>query len=262
METLLKDKKFSILLVVLLTVVSLFTIAKFVNEVKSSKYIGHNPQSTNSISFTGKGEVTAVSDIATLTVNLTKDGSTTKEAEKLLNESITKTLTYLKDKKIEDKDIKSEYGGLNPKYSYNQVVCISYPCPQNDPKIVGYTASQSITIKVREVDSASDIRTSLAGLGITNITGPVFSIDNEDSLKDQARALAITDAKNKAEILAKQLGVNLGSVVSFSENQDNSYPMYEAKTMMTSSIASAPAPVLPKGENKISTNVTITYEIK
>jgi hypothetical protein len=262
METLLKDKKFSILLVILLVAVSLFTFTKFVNEVKLNKYIGHNPQTTNSISFTGKGEITALSDIASLTVNIEKEAKTTKEAQKLLNESITKTLSYLKDKKIEDKDIKSEYGGLNPKYSYNQVACYTYPCPQNDPKIVGYTASQSITIKVREVDSASDIRTGLADLGITNISGPVFSIDNEDSLKDQARALAITDAKNKAEILAEQLGVSLGSVVSFSENTGGNYPMYETKTMMSASLASDSAPVLPKGENKISTNITITYELE
>ena len=262
METFLKDKKISILVIVLLAAISLFTIAKFVNEVKTNKYIGRNPQAVNTISVSGKGEVTAVSDIASLTINLTKDGATTKEAQKLLNDSITKTLAYLKDKKIDDKDIKSEYGGLNPKYSYGQVACLVYPCPQNDPKIIGYTATQTITVKIREVDSASDIRTGLADLGITDINGPTFSIDNQDALNDQVRALAITDAKNKAEVLAKELGVDLANIVNFSENTGGNYPMYEAKSMMAVSSAAAPAPVLPKGENKITTNVTITYEIK
>lgn len=262
METFLKDKKISILVIVLLAAISLFTIAKFVNEVKSNKYIGRTSQTINTISFSGKGEVTAVSDIATLNINLTNDGATTKEAQNLLNESITKTLTYLKDNKIEDKDIKSEYGGLNPKYSYGQITCFAYPCPQNDPKIIGYTATQTITVKVREVDSASNIRTGIANLGITNISGPTFSIDNQDALNDQARALAITDAKNKAKILAQELGVELVSIVNFSENTGGNYPMYEAKSMMATSSDVVAAPVLPKGENKITTNVTITYEIK
>jgi len=263
METILKDNKIRISLIVLLIVISLLTLAKFVNEVKSSKYIGRNPQAINVISVNGKGEVTAISDIASLDMTITKDAATTKEAQTLLNDSLTKTLTYLKNQKIADKDIKSEYGGVSPKYSNNQVVCYSYPCPQSDPKIIGYTATQSITVKVREVDSASDIRTGLAALGITNINGPTFSIDNEDGLKDQARALAIKDAQEKAKVLADELGIKLGSVSNFSENTGGYSPVYSAKSMMlSSSVAPDAAPVLPKGENKITTDVTITYEIK
>lgn len=264
METLIKDKRISIAVFILLIVISLFTIAKLVNEVKGSKYIGRNPQSVNTIYVSGEGEVLAVSNIAVLNVNLTKDGKTAKEAQDLLNDTITKTLTYLKEQKIEDKDIKSEYGGLTPKYSYEQPICYTYPCPSKDPKIVGYTANQSIEVKIREVDSANDIRTGLATLGITNISGPTFSIDNEDSFKDQARALAIKDAQAKAEVLAKDLGVNLGSIMSFSENTNGrTYPMMY-KDAMGAGIVSSPesAPVLPKGENKITSNVTITYEIK
>lgn len=263
METLLNNKKVTGSVFILLIVLSLFVAIKFINEVKLSSYVGRGNQPSNVISVSGAGDVLAVSDIASLYVNLTKDGKTAKEAQNLLNESITKTLAYLKDQKIEEKDIKSEYGGLNPKYSYAQPVCISYPCPTKDPVIIGYTATQSITIKVREVDNANVIRTGLADLGLTDISGPTFSIDNEDAFKDQARSKAIIDAKAKAEVLAKELGVRLGKVVSFSENNGGYYPMYEAKAMMSAdSTGAAPAPTLPKGENKITSNVTITYEIR
>jgi len=263
METLLNNKRISCSVFILLVVLSLFVAVKFINEVKSSSYVGRGNQPANVISVTGTGDVLATSDIASLYVNLTKDGKTAKEAQDLLNESITKTLAYLKDQKIEDKDIKSEYGGLNPKYSYSQPVCYTYPCPTRDPMIIGYTATQSITVKVRVVDNANIIRTGLADLGITDISGPTFSIDNEDAFKDKARSEAITDAKVKAEVLAKELGVKLGKVVSFSENNGGYYPMYEAKGMMEDSVSSSvPAPTLPKGENKITSNVTITYEIR
>ena len=263
MQEFLKDKKIKCSVFILLVIVSVFTITKIVNEIKSSQYIGRDYQYSNTISVSGTGDVTAVSDIATLSINLSKDGITAKEAQTSLNDSITKTLSYLKEQKIEDKDIKSEYGGLTPKYSYEQPVCYTYPCPTKDPKIIGYTATQSITVKVRDVDNASVIRTGLATIGVTDISGPTFSIDDEEGFKAQARAIAIDDAKAKAKVLAKDLGVKLGKITSFSEDGNN-YPVYKtmsAGAMLDSAVAPS-VPTLPKGENKITSNVTITYTIK
>jgi uncharacterized protein YggE len=114
------------------------------------------------------------------------------------------------------------------------------------------------------VDDANEVRTGLANLGVTNMTGPIFSIDNEDSLKDEARGKAIEKAREKAKILAKQLGVNLGQVVDFSEGGSGGYPVMYATKAMDGGVSAMPerAPELPKGENKITSNVTITYEIR
>lgn len=266
METFLQDKKIRISLFILIIIISLFTLASFINEVRKGDNEGGANQPVNTITVSGTGEALAVSDIASLYINLNKEGKTAKEAQDLLNVEISKVLKYLKDQKIDDKDIKSEYGGLNPKYSYEQqpqIACLSYPCPTRDPKITGYTATQSITVKVRVVDNASEIRTGLAGIGVTDISGPTFSIDDEESFKVEARSKAILDAREKAKVLAGELGVRLGHVVSFNENSGGGYPIYAAKTMMADSVSSAvPAPVLPKGENKITSNVSITYEIK
>ena len=263
-ETILSNKKFIQASIVFMVVLTLFAGAKFINEIKRSDSIGRGNQALGTITVTGTGEVKAVPDIATIYLTLSKDGATAKDAQGLLNEQVTKTLSYLKDQKIEDKDIKSEYGGVTPKYEYaSQVYCIKYPCPQPEPKINGYTATQSISIKIRAVDTANDIRTGLAGLGIKDINGPTFTIDDEDALKIDARAKAIDDARAKAETLSRQLHIRLGKISSFSEN-GGGYPiMYEAKMdMARSSAGSVPAPELPKGENTISSSVTITYEIR
>lgn len=268
MENFLKDKRIEGALgaiSLLALVISVFFIIKIVGEIKAFNHIGRENYPTNTITVAGKGEVTAVSNIASLTINLNKEGKTAKEAQDLLNESITKTLTYLKDQKVEDKDVKSEYGGISPKYSYEQA-CYAYPCPTKDPKIVAYTATQTITVKVREVDNASVIRTGLAEIGVTDINGPTFSIDDEEKLKDEARSKAIAQAKEKAKVLAKDLGVKLGDITTFYEN-NGGYPMYastKSAVMEASGIMmdSRVAPTLPKGENKIISNITITYEIK
>ncbi len=261
MDTFLKEKKINSVVFLLLLIISLFFVAKFVNEIKSSKYIGYNSQYINKISVAGKGEVKAVPDIATLTMNLKEEGKTSAEAQDLLNKSIIKVLGYLK-KNIKEKDIKSEYGGLNPKYSYGQTRCIRYPCPPNDRKITGYIATQSIVVKIRKTDEANKIRTNLASLGVKNINGPTFTIDNNDVYKIQARTIAINKAKSKAKELAKELGVKLIRITSFSENNNNYPIMYRESAMADSSVKSFSAPELPKGENTVTSNVNITYEIR
>jgi uncharacterized protein YggE len=264
METLLTNKRFIKASIGLVGVLTLFVLMLFINEVKASSYIGRSGQQPATISVSGTGDYMAVSDVAMISMSVTKEASTTKEAQNLLNEEVTKTLTYLKSQKIDEKDIKSEYGGLNPKYaSTTPIECFRYPCPQPESKIVGYIATQSITIKVRDVDTANTVRTGLANLGITDITGPTFSIDNEDMFKTFARGLAIKDAQEKAELLAKQLHVRLGKIITYSEDGSNPYPLMYAKGVAMDSVGAAPtAPTLPKGENKITSNVTITYEIR
>lgn len=265
METLFNNKKFIWVSIILVTLLSLFVLVLFINEIKSSDYIGRSTQPQATITVSGKGEMTAVPDIATLSFSITKDAATTKEAQSALNESLKKVLDYLKSQKIDDKDIKSEYGGVNPKYSYYEAVaCYSYPCPQKDPKITGYTATQSIEVKIRAVDTANDIRTGLANISITNISGPNFSIDNKDKLLDEARSKAISDAREKAKILAKDLHVRLGKMVSYNEGGENIYPMMYSKATAGMDMISSReiAPELPKGENKITSTVTIIYEIK
>lgn len=261
MEKFLKDKKITWVLFIFFITISLFFIIKIINQIKLNQYIGYNIQSPSTIYVKGKGEIKAVPNIASLHITISKEAKTSKEAQDLLNKITAKTIKYL-TKTIKNKDIKSQYGGISPKYS-SQSVCYNYPCPPRNQKIIGYTATQSMTVKIRDVDNANEIRTGLTDLGITNINGPTFSIDNQDVYNNQARAIAIKNAKDKAQVLAKDLEVKLVRIINFTEN-NNAYPiLYRTNSLEQETPAViTPAPKLPKGENTITSNVTITYEIK
>lgn len=135
----------------------------------------------------------------------------------------------------------------------------------SNPKIVGYDVSQTVEVKVRDTAKAGDTLAALGTIGVQNISGPNFMVDDEDAAKAEARGKAIEEARTKAKLLAKQLGVRLGKVVSYSENGAG-YPqpmMYSAVAkggMMDASRESAPT--LPTGENKTSVTVSVTYEIR
>ena len=181
-----------------------------------------------------------------------------------------KSLDFLKSNNVADKDIKTTNASFYPKYEYRYTAQPQIACPQgNCPTpignnvIVGYTSSESITVKIRNTDDAGKIIEGLGTLGVSNLDGPNFAIDKEDALKDNARKLAIDDAKAKAKVLEKDLGIRLGKITSFSENGNYPTPMYAKGAMVESISAPSAAPaVIPTGENTISSDVTITYEIK
>jgi uncharacterized protein YggE len=151
---------------------------------------------------------------------------------------------------------------MNGIVSSNAIISSTY-CNPGKQVLVGYTASESITVKVRNTDTVGDIMQALGTTGVSGLSGPDFSIDNPDALQAQARKLAIDDAKAKAQVLAKDLGVTLGKIESFSDNSSSPIMYAENKTMSLSAAVPAAAPaVIPKGQNTITSDVTITYEIR
>lgn len=250
---------------VLLAILSLYYGVKSLSEFRYYR----NNAGYYSIAVSGHGEVTAVPDIANVYFSIRKDAKTVKEAQDAVATVEKSALELLRENKIEDKDIKTTGASFNPKYEYKYDTKTSMPCyewgcpsPSGRSVIVGYEASESITVKVRNADDVGKIMQGLGTLGVTDLNGPDFSIDNEDDLKAEARKLAIDNAKAKAEILAKDLDVKLGKMVSFSDSEDYYSPMYYGKAEMSYD-AGMPAPAeIPKGENTISADVTITYEIR
>ena len=258
-------KVLCILTIIFCVVGSVYFVVKIVAGFEDGNWKENKTE--NTISFSGHGEVSAVPDIANINFTIEKDAKTVKEAQNEVAKIEKQALDFLKTNNVADKDIKTTNASFYPKYDFvytTDVVCGALTCPPRPTKqvIVGYTASESITVKIRNTDDSGKIIQGLGTLGISNLDGPNFAIDNEDNLKDNARKLAIDEAKIKAKKLAKDLGIRLGKITSFGENGNYPMPMY-AKGIMADSamLASAPA-VIPKGENLITSDVTITYEIK
>ena len=266
MELLNNSKCLFRALLVFVIIVSLYFAVKTIAEIKSYNFIGGGAAASNVISFDGKGEVSAAPDLATISFTIRESASVLKDAQAKATAKEEAALSFLDKSSIEKKDIKTENYSSYPKYDYG-TPCYGYsnvPCRQDAPKIIGYEVSEYVSVKVHDLAKVGDIVKGIGTVGISEITGPNFSIENEDSLKDQARKIAIDEAKAKAETLAKDLGVHLVRIVNFSENGNYPTPMYAMGAAKMDSVTSVatPSPVLPTGENKITSNVTITYEIR
>lgn len=255
-------------LLVFLVIVSLYFAVKSLSEFRAYGMMGSSE--ANTITLSGHGEVQAVPDIANVYFSIRKEGKTVKEAQDAVAIVEKASLDFLKNNNVAEKDIQTSNASFNPKYEYSYdakvlMPCNEFGCPPRPGKSVisGYEAFESITVKVRNTDDVGTIMQGLGGLGVTDLSGPNFAIDDEDGLKAEARKKAIDDAKEKAEALARDLGVRLGRISNFSES-GNYGPVYYGKAMMElDSAVSAPVSAeIPKGENTISSDVTITYEIR
>lgn len=250
-------------------IVTLYVITLIVTQVKTWGTLRPENATMPTISVNGTADVYAVPDVAELRASIMgeakdKVGSTAKQAEVK-----QKVLAVMKEFNIAEKDYKTEYITTNPKYEWQKqtIYCVTTPCPQPDGKnvLTGFTTDESLIIKVRNIDDAGKIYDALVKAGVQNISGPNMMIDDEQKIISEAREKAIADAKIKAKKLAKDLDVRIVRIVSFSDvGGGNPMPMYDMANQAVSmkSGAVVPETTISKGENKITANVSITYEVR
>lgn len=264
-----EKNKLAKIAVVLGTILSVFVFVKLINEIKTFSTIGRGDTPINTIVVSGDGEVYASPDIASLSFSVRDTKKTVAEAQAEVEKKIAASLAFLKESGVDEKDVQTTGTTFYPQYQYYDNTCridvgldYSYCPPAKAPVITGYEMSETVSVKVRAIDNVGKLIAGLGNIGVTDLSGPNFAIDNEDVLKEEARGEAIAKAKAKAEALAKDLGVRLGDIVSFSES-GNSPVYYYGKAEMGMGGAAPMADMsVSQGENKVVSNVTITYEIR
>lgn len=251
----------------------LFLAALSIRTLKEIGYVGANPNSTNQITVDGTGDALATPDIATFSFSVTETAKTVVDAQTAATTKINATLKAVRDGGVADKDISTESYTINPHYDYqSSPACVitnygtsaSYCPPSSKSVLTGYDVSETIQVKVRDLTKAGALFAAIGALNVDNLNGLNFSVDNPDAIQAEARSKAIADAQSKAQELAKELGVSLGAITNFSDNSGGR--VYYAAAMSvdagSSGKATAPAPEIPAGEQKVTDNVSITYEIK
>jgi uncharacterized protein len=243
--------------IVLLVILIAFAAVKTISELKAMSYIGKGTTMQNVINVTGKGEVLTTPDIATFSFTVSEEDLIVSNAQKAATDKMNKILGYVKTSGVEEKDVKTVSYDIYPRYDYERTTYKQV--------LAGYVVSQTIQVKVRKMGDAGKLLSGIGEFGATNVSGLTFTVDSQDELAREARDKAIADAREQAEELARSLGVRLGNITSFYESTPHQpYPIYYSRDMAMNggSMVENQAATIPGGESKITSNVTITYEIK
>jgi uncharacterized protein len=204
----------------------------------------------SAISVTGEAQVSAPPDLAQLDAGVASDGKTAREAAEANNAAMSKVLAALKGAGLEDKDYQTSRLSLQPQYAPNR--------PGPSP-IVGYRASNRVSIKLHDVAKVASVIDTLVTAGANDVGNINFTVTQASKLLDDARERAIADARRKAEIYAKAAGVTLGAPLSISE-EGAPAPVFRAK--MTRAAPMETSTPIAQGEETLSVTVAVTWAIK
>jgi uncharacterized protein YggE len=165
-----------------------------------------------------------------------------------------KVLASLKASGIEAKDIQTSNFMINPRYQYDQTNV-------QPPKLVGYDVSNTVTVSVKKLDSLGAVLDKVVSDGSNQVNGVTFALADDETLKDEARKLAVADAERKAKLYADAAHITLGQIMSVSEgNYQPPQPIFYGKAVRADAAASA-VPIA-EGEQTVAIDVGIVWEIK
>jgi len=246
-------------LIIFLIALTISTIVGIQNKIKEGKYIGQEIETKNTITVSDRAEVYAKPDLALTTFSVKTEAKTVAQAMADNTEKMNKIISFMKDSDIEEKDLKTTTFNIYPRYEYRRVEVPPYPSGKR--VLVGYEVTQSLQVKIRDLEKIGQIIQGATDRGANQVGNLQFTIDKPDELKKQAREEAIKKAKAKAEELAKQLGVNLVRITNFSESVPTTRFVVPMAAEAIGIGGGEETPEIETGENKIEVAVTITYEI-
>lgn len=219
--------------------------------------------SSRTFSASGEGTVVAVPDIAQFSFGvITEGGKNIADLQKENADKINKVIAFIKESGSKEKDITTEFYTIIPRYQYFN--CPPErdvrPCPP--PEIVGYTINQSISVKIRELNTTGAVIAGVVERGATTVSGPVFTVDDPTELQNRARKEAMMEAREKAQAIAQAGGFRLGRLVSLNEGvTPPPLPYYPEKSSILGRGGDGGAPVIEPGSQEVVVTVTLTYEI-
>lgn len=239
----------------ILAIILIFGIYSFKNINLDLNVSEHK---NNTITLTGKSEKDIAPDTAKISFSVNEYNKSQKKAADTVNRKTKNIINALKDLDIEEKDIKTQRYSVYPEYDWNG----------GKRTFRNYRVSQSVEVKIKDLDTISKVLAKIVELEVDNLNGPNMFIDNLDNIKDEMREDAIEDAKKKAKELASELGVSLDKIVGFSEsnNSRNYYPspIYKSISLNMDTIKkeSISSPEINPGEEKIIKTVSLTFKIE
>jgi len=210
------------------------------------------------LTITAEGKSTRTPDLATFSTGVATTGKTASAAMVANAAAMNRVVAALKQAGIAPRDIQTANLSLSPVYEDRSR---PMPAPQADtpPRIVGYQASNTVSVRARDLGRMGAVIDALVAAGANQVNGPDFALDQPEAALDEARVAAIKTARARAELYAHAAGLHVLRVVSIAESGGYSPQprvFYAAKAMADS----APSPV-EAGELSMNVNVTVQFEL-
>jgi len=199
----------------------------------------------------GEGSVSVVPDYAQIGSGVTTRAKSVKEAMDANSRSMAAVIKALRDSGVAQSDIQTSRFLVQPVYAPQE--------PRTESKLAGYSVSNRVRVKIRQIDQVGEILDRLVTAGATDIGNVEFLVSEPSKALDHAREAAIADARRRAEVYAQASGIQLGRVEWVSEVSGFAPPAPmrspEASTMTAASVP------ITGGEDTLRVRITVGFDI-
>jgi uncharacterized protein YggE len=210
------------------------------------------PIAGTKLDINATGEVTRVPDVAVISAGVVTRSTTATAAIQENANRMERVRAALKRAGIADKDIQTSNISLNPEYRYEN---------NQPPQLTGYTASNQVSIRFRDIRNSGRILDALVAEGANQINGPNLTIDKPEGALDEARAKAATAGRARAELYARALGMRVVRLLSVSESGGYAVPPPMPVMMEARAMDGAQTKIDP-GEQKLQVSLAMTFELQ
>ena len=208
------------------------------------------PEAQNAISVSGEGKVSAEPDMAEIIIGVESRAPTAKEAASQNSEDMNEVMAVLEGMGIAEEDIQTIDYSIRVEMDYRG---------DEGPKVVGYVVDNAVRVKVRDLDLVGDLLDQATEAGANNIYGITFTVEDPRPFQEQAREMAVAEARSKAQQLAEAADVRLGDLLSLSEYLVGG-PVYVERAAAAEGMGGGAPPISP-GQLEITVQVQMSYEI-
>ena len=210
------------------------------------------PVSGTRLDISATGEVSRVPDVAIISTGVVTRAATATAAIQQNSERMDRVRAALKRAGIADRDIQTSSLSLNPDYNYQQ---------NQPPKLTGYQASNTLSVRFRDIGQTGKILDALVSEGANQISGPNLTIDKPEAALDEARVKAIASGRARAETYARALGRRVVRLLSVSESGGYAAPPPMPMAVYARAERDSSTSIDP-GEQKLQVSVSMSFELQ
>ena len=202
------------------------------------------------VTVSASGEAGAEPDMARVLSGVVSEAPTAREALDRNSATMQKLIVGLKSAGVDPKDIQTSTFNISPRYTN--------PRDGQAPIINGYTVSNSVEIRSRDLKRLGELLDSLISLGANQMNGLTFEVSQAETLRDEARKQAIANARRRAELYAAAAGASVGEVLAIAEDTGGAVPRPYAMARK----AAAESVPIEAGTETLEARVTVTWALK
>ncbi|HJN44409.1 MAG: hypothetical protein CL477_09565 [Acidobacteria bacterium] len=202
----------------------------------------------------GAAEVRVVPDLAVVRLGVANEAQTAQEAQQAVNSASDAILDAVRRVGIDEQNVQTVRLVLSPLYSSRR------PGDTQEPRIVGYRASNTVSVRVDDLNLVAAVIDAALAAGANQLEGVSFGLQDDQAVRQQALRRAVDEARGKADAMAAALGVELAGIISVTEEPGFvREPMMEMSRVMA--VQSAPQTTVSPGEVAVSASVSIEYRL-